>query len=541
MAVERTRTPDTGAETTDKPQDEKPPPPPADRPGTPGQPSRLESRAAARAPEKNTSTPSDRPGDAPEGKPTGPEQRIPTPVNWSPRRASREAAAQPQDTSATPPPPLTAPDNWSPRRESREAARDAQAASSPKPENEDKQPSTATENTEGPHRTSNDAATSAATSADRRPSPGSPSTTDISQPDRPEATPTDARTKPDQNDQPSSQSAADSPPSPAEPSEPKADEPPDSARVSNTDALGQTHDVTDPNKSGPQDVTTAEEQTKNADAQSTTDDPVSADTETPRDASTWSGEPESRQHEPTAKDDGASTAQDQTPDSLQAIEARAKAIGERYGVDVNFTDRPIHPDYARLITEAMESLSSDYPSIFKGLDEIRAQNLPEMQARRPLADNRVIAFATPREVDPPPQGIYLNQHWFADVELFNERGSRDEQRGSVVPKGGTPEGVFYHEFGHHIGRRILADPALRKEMEHALKEATGEGAWDLSLPKLGFPKQKNIVINDLSDYGSTNPSEMLAEAFTEWKLSSNPRPLASAVGKVMDKHFKGVD
>ncbi|HEY8481500.1 MAG TPA: hypothetical protein VIL71_16880, partial [Spirillospora sp.] len=133
MAVERTRTPDTGAETTDKPQDEKPPPPPADRPGTPGQPSRLESRAAARAPEKNTSTPSDRPGDAPEGKPTGPEQRIPTPVNWSPRR------------------------------ESREAARDAQAASSPKPENEDKQPSTATENTEGPHRTSNDAATSAAT------------------------------------------------------------------------------------------------------------------------------------------------------------------------------------------------------------------------------------------------------------------------------------------------------------------------------------------------------------------------------------------
>lgn len=42
------------------------------------------------------------------------------------------------------------------------------------------------------------------------------------------------------------------------------------------------------------------------------------------------------------------------------------------------------------------------------------------------------------------------------------------------------------------------------------------------------------------NYGSTNPSEMLAEAFTEWKLSPDPRPVATTVGKVMDKYFKGV-
>src|SRR5690606_32139050 len=103
------------------------------------------------------------------------------------------------------------------------------------------------------------------------------------------------------------------------------------------------------------------------------------------------------------------------------------------------------------------------------------------------------------------QGIYLNQHWFADDKLFDKRGNDDEKSGWSVPHGGTPHGVFYHEFGHHIGRRILANPAMRKDVEHALKEATGEGAWDLTLPRFGFPKQHNIIIDDLSEYGSTNP------------------------------------
>jgi len=73
-----------------------------------------------------------------------------------------------------------------------------------------------------------------------------------------------------------------------------------------------------------------------------------------------------------------------------------------------------------------------------------------------------------------------------------------------------------------------------------LEDVTGM-EFDLTLPKFGWPKQEGAIGWGLSKYGATNPSEMLAEVFVEWNLSSNPRPLAAAVGKVMDKYFKGVN
>jgi hypothetical protein len=43
----------------------------------------------------------------------------------------------------------------------------------------------------------------------------------------------------------------------------------------------------------------------------------------------------------------------------------------------------------------------------------------------------------------------------------------------------------------------------------------------------------------LSQYGNSNPSEMIAEGFAEWELSSHPRPIAAAIGNLIEKNFKG--
>ena len=42
----------------------------------------------------------------------------------------------------------------------------------------------------------------------------------------------------------------------------------------------------------------------------------------------------------------------------------------------------------------------------------------------------------------------------------------------------------------------------------------------------------------LGNYASTNLDEFMAEAFTEYQLSSNPSKYATLVGKLMDKYFK---
>ncbi len=33
--------------------------------------------------------------------------------------------------------------------------------------------------------------------------------------------------------------------------------------------------------------------------------------------------------------------------------------------------------------------------------------------------------------------------------------------------------------------------------------------------------------------------EPISSAFAEWKLSDDPRPIASAIGPFIDKHYKG--
>jgi hypothetical protein len=101
--------------------------------------------------------------------------------------------------------------------------------------------------------------------------------------------------------------------------------------------------------------------------------------------------------------------------------------------------------------------------------------------------------------------------------------------------------VLTHEFGHVI--------SLEDYKQWAYKFPEIESFWsELSKIKSRYKKEvKQLVIKGdvnglneiyLGDYAETNKNEFMAEAFTEYKLNSNPSKYALEVGQLIDKYFK---
>lgn len=226
---------------------------------------------------------------------------------------------------------------------------------------------------------------------------------------------------------------------------------------------------------------------------------------------------------------------------LHRLQDEARALAQRHGVHVDYSSHPIDPANAAKINEALDRLGREYPGVFGGMDQVKVQSLDEMLQSNPRAA-RALGYSVHegdafRDLVTPPKGIYLNQDFFADRNATLERAGEDASTGWQVPGSGTAEGTIYHEFGHQIGRRLLADPRLRDELSQELRKIGVPVDPDTLSP--GIPRGRDAVRSGLSKYGASNPSEMLAEGFAEWKLTSNPRPIASAIGSIMDKYFKG--
>lgn len=101
--------------------------------------------------------------------------------------------------------------------------------------------------------------------------------------------------------------------------------------------------------------------------------------------------------------------------------------------------------------------------------------------------------------------------------------------------------VLTHEFGHVI--------SLDSYKQWGYKFPEIENFWsELSKIKSRYKKEiKQLLIKGdvnglneiyLGDYAETNKNEFMAEAFTEYKLNSNPSKYALEVGQLIDKYFK---
>ncbi|MBE1533364.1 ADP-ribosyltransferase [Actinomadura algeriensis] len=183
----------------------------------------------------------------------------------------------------------------------------------------------------------------------------------------------------------------------------------------------------------------------------------------------------------------------------------------------------------REFNNAIQQLAADYPSTMRGLTHIGSQDFS--QTLNP-GEEDVLAYAYP---DGPNRGIYVGDEAFADNQARAEDGADEEDTGFTVPGGGSSEGVFTHEFGHQLGEQLLNNPQALADLNQAVANALGVPSYDATQPHDADTVQR--VEDALSGYGSSDSHEMMAEAFTEYRLAPNPRPLAQAIGQVMDSYL----
>jgi hypothetical protein len=217
-------------------------------------------------------------------------------------------------------------------------------------------------------------------------------------------------------------------------------------------------------------------------------------------------------------------------------QAAGQKIAKRHGVKVDYTTRPIDPANAAGFNKAMARMAREYPSVFDRLKVIKVQDLEQMRRTDPGVGGNITGYSINDDRGPVPRGLYFFQQHFANKATTDALALQRAQEGWSVPGGLTAEGTFYHEFGHQIGQQIIANPKLRAELAQALEKAGVPVDESLNA---GVIRGKPALGSGLSQYGSENSSEMIAEAFAEWKLAPHPRPIASTIGKFIDDHYRG--
>jgi hypothetical protein len=118
-------------------------------------------------------------------------------------------------------------------------------------------------------------------------------------------------------------------------------------------------------------------------------------------------------------------------------------------------------------------------------------------------------------------------------------------KASWHPPGTTPQTIIYHEVIHTLdgemtmrkngGSVPLNKNGRVKESARYSKEVQRKAFKELGL-KL---TEANIALQ-VSQYGAKNSAEFLAEAYSEYLDSPNPRPMAMAVGRIVDADLKNL-
>jgi hypothetical protein len=182
----------------------------------------------------------------------------------------------------------------------------------------------------------------------------------------------------------------------------------------------------------------------------------------------------------------------------------------------------IGPEVASDIDQALRELAHDYPDLTRALGTVSTTDPHGNFVTQP----DLVAYAV---MDGGERGIHLNPVAMADQV---EAGRVEEATGWTVPGGGSVRGVLYHEVGEHIADRIIGDPDARTALNATVSAALGR-PYDVT----GVHDQETVtaVESRLSTYGATTPRDLIAEAFTEYRASATPRPLARAVGELIDR------
>lgn len=196
---------------------------------------------------------------------------------------------------------------------------------------------------------------------------------------------------------------------------------------------------------------------------------------------------------------------------------------------------------ANLVNKTLDRLGTEYPTVMADVQYIGS--LEEMVGKHPDArypsgqHTGINTMSLPARAGAP------------SLLAISDGRARDFDQWAALKKakdgwtvGDTPESTIVHEFGHHVMYKLRSD----RVRELAAGEKTS--ALDDVVRVLGemsgntrnaFSAISGVKIDPdaLSKYGSVNFGEFFAEAFTEYKLSANPRPIARSVGQAVDRYF----
>jgi hypothetical protein len=127
--------------------------------------------------------------------------------------------------------------------------------------------------------------------------------------------------------------------------------------------------------------------------------------------------------------------------------------------------------------------------------------------------------------------IYLNSKRFSNFGTLNNDLIKDFESGFHSVSG--VNGVVVHEFGHSIDVYLSKDGDVFKGM-YKWKSVSGKIQKEV-LSELKLPKE--AISEGLSKYATHSSEEFFAEAFAEYTLSPNPRPIAKKFGEILEREL----
>lgn len=130
------------------------------------------------------------------------------------------------------------------------------------------------------------------------------------------------------------------------------------------------------------------------------------------------------------------------------------------------------------------------------------------------------------------------------ARVYDVNSDRYRQK-SRVDTENIPVATIVHEFAHVIcvdHSKAWADPTINAFWTElsGVKRRYNARMKQIRLNRTltSAEKMQELQFEYLGGYSGTNANEFMAEGFTEYKLSSNPSPVAVEIGNLIDKYFK---
>lgn len=135
--------------------------------------------------------------------------------------------------------------------------------------------------------------------------------------------------------------------------------------------------------------------------------------------------------------------------------------------------------------------------------------------------------------------IHLNTSYFGDRASFEQKYAESVARKSM-PAGTTAHSVVVHEMGHaidwYVSYATMDAYKVRWDVDRASIRM-----WNNDIRagrRKGTPMTGASIRDGLSRYAGSKPSEYLAEGFSEYLTSPNPRPMARSIGRRVETYIR---